>query len=220
MDLIEAHELYRFYHVGDDETAALRGVSLKVGQGEIVAVTGPSGSGKSTLLSCLTGLEEPDGGYVTVAGERITRRSEALRASIRARRFGILQQTHNLAPHLTVTENIELQMHLAGISIGNQVEMLLTAMNILPRAYGYPNELSGGEAARAGLAVALAADPIVLVADEPTAEVDRETELCLIHHFKQRRRAGKSILVATHSEGLSGIADRILKMTDGKMIHD
>lgn len=220
MPLIEAHELYRFYHNGDDETAALRGVSLCVGHGEIVAITGPSGSGKSTLLSCLTGLEEPDGGYVIIAGERITRRSEAFRASIRATRFGILQQVPNLLEHLTVTENIELQMHLAGIANTSSIEVLLSTVDLLHRAYGYPNELSGGEAARAGLAVALATDPVLLVADEPTAEVDRKAELHLIEHFKDRRQAGKSTLVATHSDAVSDIADRVLKLRDGKVVHD
>jgi putative ABC transport system ATP-binding protein len=218
MPLIEAHELYRFFHTGDDETAALRGVSLVVGHGEIVAITGPSGSGKSTLLACLSGLDEPDGGYVTVAGERITRRPESVRASIRAQRFGILQQSGNLFLHLTVAENIELQLRIAGIrSDMIRIDEVISIVDLDHRADGYPDELSGGETARAGLAVALAADPILLIADEPTAEVDIETERRLISHFKARRSNGKSSLIATHSPALAAIADRTIRLRDGKL---
>ncbi|HMJ18678.1 MAG TPA: ATP-binding cassette domain-containing protein, partial [Gemmatimonadaceae bacterium] len=111
---IEASELYRFYHVGDDETQALRGVSMEVNSGEIVAVVGPSGSGKSTLMSCLAGLDEPDGGFVYINGERLTRRDEKTRASLRARSMGILLQSGNLFDHLTVRQNVQLKMGLAG----------------------------------------------------------------------------------------------------------
>src|SRR5215471_13039756 len=105
--LLHAKELYRFFHAGDDETFALRGVSLTVQAGEMVAVVGPSGSGKSTLLACLAGLDEPDGGHVLIAGQRITRRHEATRAALRARWIGILLQSGNLLEHLSVTQNIE-----------------------------------------------------------------------------------------------------------------
>ena len=104
--LIDGRELYRFYHIGDDETFALRGVSVSVHAGEMVAVVGPSGSGKSTLLACLAGLDEPDGGHVTIAGQRITRRDEATRARLRARWIGMLLQSGNLLEHLSVAQNI------------------------------------------------------------------------------------------------------------------
>ena len=106
LPLIDGHELYRFYHIGDDETFALRGVSVSVHAGEMVAVVGPSGSGKSTLLACLAGLDEPDGGHVTIAGQRITRRDEATRARLRARWIGMLLQSGNLLEHLSVAQNI------------------------------------------------------------------------------------------------------------------
>src|SRR5437660_736720 len=113
MSVLEAFDLYRFYHTSEEETLALRGVSLHLDAGEIVVVMGPSGSGKSTLLSCLVGLDEPDGGYVELLGKRLTRTSEAARAARRATQMGILLQSRNLFEHLSVTDNICLQMRLA-----------------------------------------------------------------------------------------------------------
>ncbi|MDL2398900.1 ABC transporter ATP-binding protein [Rhizobium mayense] len=217
MNVLEAHELYRFFHIGDDEIAALRGVSLTLAEGELVAVVGPSGSGKSTLLSCLTGLDEPDGGYVIACGRRVTRRSEARRAAIRAESFGILQQSNNLLRHLTVAENIRLPMLLRGRTDEERIAELLKLVGLLHRATAYPATLSGGETARAGLAVALAADPPILVADEPTAEIDRHAEASLMVHFDARRTAGKTTLLATHSAALAAKADRILLLRDGRL---
>ena len=217
MHALEAHELYRFFHIGDDETVALRGVSLHVSAGEMVAVIGPSGSGKSTLLSCITGLDEPDGGYVEVAGTRLTRRSEVERSRIRARSLGILLQSANLFGHLSVRQNLRLQMLLAGKPNEKRIDMLLDSVDLLHRARALPAELSGGEAARAGLAVALAADPPILVADEPTAEVDRDAESRLIAHFEARRRAGLATLLATHSNALARKADRVIALKDGSI---
>ncbi|MDL2409184.1 ABC transporter ATP-binding protein [Rhizobium calliandrae] len=217
MNVLEAHELYRFFHIGDDEIAALRGVSLTLAEGELVAVVGPSGSGKSTLLSCLTGLDEPDGGCVIVCGRRVTRRSEASRAAIRAESFGILQQSNNLLRQLTVAENIRLPMLLRGSADEARIAELLKLVGLVHRATAYPATLSGGETARAGLAVALAADPPILVADEPTAEVDRHAEASLMVHFDARRTAGKTTLLATHSLALAGKADRILRLRDGRL---
>ena len=217
MHALDAYELYRFFHIGDDETAALRGVSLQVCAGEIVAVTGPSGSGKSTLLACLTGLDEPDGGHVEVAGVRLTRRSQANRARLRRANFGILLQSGNLFPHLTVEQNVRLQMQLAGKPDEKRIAPLLDSVGLVARARALPTELSGGETARAGLAVALACDPPILVADEPTAEVDRDTELRLIAQFEARRAAGLATLLATHSKALAQRADRIVRLKVGRV---
>ena len=217
MHALEAHELYRFFHIGDDETAALRGISFHLSAGEIVALVGPSGSGKSTLLSCVTGLDEPDGGHVEVAGMRLTRRSETERTRIRAANFGILPQSGNLFGHLNVEQNLRLQMQLAGKPNEIPIGALLESVDLQHRARAFPTELSGGETARAGLAVALAADPPILVADEPTAEVDRDTELRLIAHFEARRRAGLATLLATHSRALAHKADRIIGLKDGRI---
>jgi putative ABC transport system ATP-binding protein len=216
MALLEAIELYRFYHAGDDETFALRGVSLRVSSGEIVAVMGPSGS-KSTLLACLAGLDEPDGGHVELMGRRLSRRSEAERAALRARHIGILLQAGNLFDHLTVEANIRLQMLLAGRRDRAQMEDLLAGFGLGELRHALPPRLSGGEAARAGLAVAMAAAPEVLLADEPTAEVDMETETRVFELLARRRKQGKATLIATHSTAVAEGADRIITLRDGRI---
>jgi putative ABC transport system ATP-binding protein len=220
MYALEAHELYRFFHAGDDEIAALRGVSFRLEFGEILAFMGPSGSGKSTLLSCVTGLDEPDGGYVDLNGVRLTRRSDSERAVARRSTFGIMLQSENLFPHLTVEENVRLPLILGGMSRPGEVDQLLGRVGLAQCRQAFPEELSGGEAARASLAVALITDPAILVADEPTAEVDRITEARLIDLFLERRQRGKATLIATHSRALADTADRVITLKDGRTTGD
>jgi putative ABC transport system ATP-binding protein len=215
--LIEARDLYRFYHIGDDETLALRGVSLKVFPGEMVVIMGPSGSGKSTLLACLAGLDKPDGGHVTVSGRRISRRSEAERSAIRARGFGILMQTDNLISHLSVADNVRMQLHLAGKPASRRVRDVLASVGLENRANSRPGQLSGGEDARAGLAVALAADPPVLLADEPTGEVDAATEGRILEILRTHADGGGAVIIATHSEVVASRADRVIHLRDGRI---
>jgi putative ABC transport system ATP-binding protein len=215
MSALQGFELYRFYHTGDDETAALRGVDVRLDPGEIVALMGPSGSGKSTLLTCLAGLDEPDGGHVEIMGQRLSRRPEATRARLRARHIGILMQSGNLFDHLTVASNIALQISLSG---KRNRDSLLERLGIGALADALPSQLSGGEAARAGLAVALAADPEILICDEPTAEVDAETERSILEFLDERRRRGCAVLVATHSTSLAQQANRVLHISDGRIV--
>src|SRR6478672_10868609 len=219
MRILEACNLYRFYHAGEAETLALRGVSLHVAAGETVAVMGPSGSGKSTLLACLAGLDEPDGGHVTLLGRRLTRRPEPERAARRAAHIGILLQAGNLFDHLTVEENLLLQMHLARKVDRRRLDGLLDLVGIAARRQARSAHLSGGEAARAGLAVALAASPPVLLADEPTGEVDAATEAQILRIFEARRQAGEVTLVVTHSDALAARADRVIRLEDGRIVH-
>jgi putative ABC transport system ATP-binding protein len=217
---LQAHDLYRFYHAGEDETLALRGVTLAVQRGEKVAVMGPSGSGKSTLLACLAGLDEPDGGYVVVDGARLTRRPESERAAIRARKIGVLLQSGNLIGHLSVQENVLLQFQLARRAPGKAVSELLRAVGLDHRAHSRADHLSGGETARAGLAIALAVDPPIILADEPTGEVDAATEKRLLEMLDRRKSAGGSTLVATHSDALARWADRVIYLRDGRIVHE
>jgi len=215
---LEAAELYRFYHTGDAEVVALRGVEISLAAGEIVALVGPSGSGKSTLLACLAGLDDPDGGTVDVVGKRISRQPEKVRAGIRARHIGMFMQSGNLLDHLTVSGNIRLQRHLAGKAYTSEAFDLLGRLGLATRWNAMPAELSGGEAARAGLAVALAAEPQILICDEPTGEVDAETEARILVDLADRRAAGTAILVATHSPAVSRLADRIVHIRDGRIV--
>ncbi len=214
---IEARELYRFYHIGDDETQALRGVSMQVNPGEIVAVVGPSGSGKSTLMACLAGLDEPDGGFVYINGERLTRRDEKTRASLRARSIGILLQSGNLFDHLTVRQNVQLKLRLAGRHDDARIGEVLELVGISKRDHAYPPHLSGGEASRAGLAVALAPKPPILIADEPTGEVDAATEQRILALFEAHRNDGGAILIVTHSDAIAKHANRVIRIEDGKI---
>jgi len=218
--ILEAHDLYRFFHTGNDEIIALRSVGLTVQPCEIVAVMGPSGSGKSTLLNCLTGLDEPDAGMVTIGGARLSRQPEAARAAIRAQHLGILLQAGNLFAHLSLTENICLQMQLGGVRDASRPGALLESVGLSHRGHARITQLSGGETARAGLAVAMACNPPILIADEPTAEVDAGTESRLIAQFEARRAAGQATLIATHSVALARRADRILRLKDGTISHE
>jgi putative ABC transport system ATP-binding protein len=211
---VEAASLYRFYHAGDDETLALRGVSLTVWPGELVAVVGPSGSGKSTLLACLAGLDDPDGGTVRINGERLSRQSEAARASMRASCVGILLQSGNLLEHLTVAENVRLARSLSGVH-GMAENDILDKVGLSAHASSTPSHLSGGEAARAGLAVAMASRPSVLLADEPTGEVDAGNEQIIVDLLRAEAARGTAIVVVTHSERLAASADRIVRLRDG-----
>lgn len=218
MKVLEAFDIYRFYHAGEEETLALRGVSIHVEAGEMVAVQGPSGSGKSTLLACVSGLDEPDGGYVTVLGKRITRRPEAERAKLRAREIGIMLQSGNLFDHLSVEDNIQLQMFLAGRVNMKHIDALIDLVGLNDRRHARPAYISGGEAARAGLAVALAAEPKVLLADEPTGEVDAETEKRILHLLDAYRKNGGAILVVTHSNAVAASANRTVHLLDGRVV--
>lgn len=217
MSVLEAFDLYRFYHSGEEETFSLRGVSLRLEAGEMVAVMGPSGSGKSTLLSCLAGIDEPDGGHVELAGRRLTRRPEAVRAAMRAYGMGIVMQSRSLLGHLTVEDNIMLKMELAGARDKKRAEEILALVGMPERARSFPSQLSGGESARAAVAVAMAALPALLLADEPTGEVDAATEEKILELFESHRRGGGSSIIATHSRGLAARADRIINLFDGRI---
>jgi putative ABC transport system ATP-binding protein len=222
--LLQAESLYRFFHAGDDETLALQGVSLSVSTGEVVAVTGPSGSGKSTLLACLAGLDEPDGGMVTLGGERLSRRPEEYRARRRAEQLGMLFQHANMVGHLTVQENIELAQRLGGSGSDRGSpdaawrSALLARCGIAARSGARPSELSGGELTRAGLAVALANDPVVLLADEPTGELDDAAAERVMRLLRERADAGFAVLVVTHDPEVAAAADREIRLLDGRIV--
>lgn len=230
---VAAENVYRFFRSGEEETLALRGVSLRVEAGEFVVVTGPSGSGKSTLLACITGMDEPSGGTVRIAGERINHRSQRDRDRIRSQYVGVMAQSGNLISHLRIRDNLRLAAHLAdsgrsearanrhnGHDKDVPAPWAATAqrLGIGDRLEAWPEELSGGESARAALAVALAGAPLVLVADEPTGELDADTEAALISRLRAVASAGVAVIVASHSEAVAAGADRIMRLNDGQVL--
>ena len=216
--VVEARSLYRFFHVGDDEALALKGVSLSLEPGELVAVTGPSGSGKSTLLACLAGLDEPDGGTIQIAGERMSRRSEEERARLRARHVGVLYQQANLIGHLSVAENLAIAQRLGDSASDREWrDEVLNRCGLARRAHARPGQLSGGELARAGLAVALANRPAAVLADEPTGELDDDTAGRVMDLLRERTREGAAVVVVTHSAAVSARCDREVRLRDGEL---
>lgn len=216
--VLEATSLYRFYHAGDDETLALQGVSMSVEAGEVVAVTGPSGSGKSTLLACMAGLDEPDGGVVRIAGQRLSRRTEEERARLRAFWIGILYQSANLVGHLSVESNVRLAQQLAGGPKRPPRRLdVLERVGIAHRAHARPWQLSGGELARAGLAVALANEPAVLLADEPTGELDSVTAATVMALLGEHARNGGGVVLITHNPAVAAAAGREIHLRDGRI---
>ena len=214
---LKAESLYRFFRAGEEETLALRGVSLEVHPGQFVALVGPSGSGKSTLMSCLAGIDEPDGGTVHITGHRMSHQSEPVRARLRARRVGLLFQSANLIAHLSVRDNVRLAQRLAHRRDQSDIPELLTSLGIDGRSAAYPGQRSGGETARAGLGVSLANRPAVLLADEPTGELDAGTEQQVLQLFSALAATGVAILVASHSPAVAAAADRVITITDGSL---
>jgi putative ABC transport system ATP-binding protein len=215
--VLEARGLHRFFRRGDDEIAALRDVTFGVAPGQIIAIIGPSGSGKSTLLNLLAGLDNPDGGSVWIAGERFSHRSGADQTRRRAAQIGILTQSSGLVEHLSVLGNVLLAQEFRGRrEVGSAVD-LLNNLGIAHRARAWPSTLSGGEGARANLAVAMAGDPLILLADEPTAEVSSAEEGSILHLLTKVRPLQGATVIVTHSSAVAQTADRTLTMTNGQL---
>ena len=214
---LEARELYRFFHSGEEEVKALRGVDFSLAEGEMVALVGPSGSGKSTLLMCLSGLDEPDGGKVSIMSEPMSRKPEAAKARLRAKYLGLMQQKNNLFSHLTVAENMAFAQGIAGQQDTGKATNILNRFGIGERSNSLPGQLSGGEKARASLAAALAATPRILLLDEPTGEVDAQSENAILAYLADFCKEGGAVVTATHNETIARAASRVCIMRDGKL---
>jgi putative ABC transport system ATP-binding protein len=215
---IVADDLFMIYKRGSTETVALRGASLAVGQGEFVSLMGPSGSGKSSLLSILAGLTTPSAGSVVVEGQNLAALDEAGRARWRAERLGVVFQRGNLIPFLTAAENVALvaRHKLGKKEASERARELLQRLGLGGRADHRPSRLSGGEAQRAGIAVALANDPTLLLGDEVTGELDSETSdqvMDLLGEFQRER--GLTMLLVTHNPAVAARADRRLAVSLG-----
>ncbi|MBC7841058.1 MAG: ABC transporter ATP-binding protein [Gemmatimonadaceae bacterium] len=207
--------------MGSGPVHALRGVSFDVEQGEWVAIVGPSGCGKSTLLNLLGAVDSPDAGSLTIAGERVDRLDDRAATTFRLRRIGFVFQRFYLMPALTAAENIELPMAEARIVRTERrarVQELLGYVGLAGRADHRPSQLSGGEQQRVAIARALANKPALLLADEPTGELDAATGLEMIDLFRRLNRDGTTIVVVTHDAQMAAAAARRIQMRDGAII--
>jgi ABC-type lipoprotein export system ATPase subunit len=222
--VVEARGLYHIYRERDVETVALRGAELDLRPGSWTSLMGPSGSGKSTLLQILAGLLEPTAGTVLVAGGDLARMTPDERARCRRRYVGVVMQRDNLHPCLDVADNIALPLRLDGrprAAIRARVGTLLDEVGLTDRRHHRVGQLSGGEAQRAAIAVALAARPAVLLADEPTGELDEEAAMALLDVLAAAQHAqGTAILAVTHNPAVAGRGDRSLTMRDGLVTDD
>jgi putative ABC transport system ATP-binding protein len=222
--VLEASGLYHIYREAAVETVALRGARLALAPGSWTSVVGPSGSGKSTLLHVLAGLLQPSGGSVRLDGEDLTRLSAPERARRRRRDIGVVLQRDNLHPLLDLEGNVALPLRLDGRpprEVRARVEGLLEEVGLADRRRHRPAQLSGGEAQRAAVAVALAPLPRVLLADEPTGELDEASATGVLELLEAHRgRAGSAILTVTHNPRVAERADRRLAMRDGLVVDD
>ncbi len=218
--MIEIENLIKVYRRGEIEVIAIRDVSLKIEEGEMVMLLGPSGSGKTTFLHLLGGIDRPTAGKVVINGKNIAMLGDKELTDYRRRDVGMVFQFFNLVPTLNALENVMLPMQFISVPKREQKERaieLLKMVGMEKRAKHYPDEMSGGEQQRVAIAVALANDPPILLADEPTGELDTETGLEIIKMFKKLQESGKTIIIATHDLRLAEYATKILRIEDGKI---
>ncbi len=222
MSVVVCENLYKIYKSGEIEVVALQDLSLHVDKSEIRAIVGPSGSGKTTLINIIGGIDKPNAGRVIVDGMDITKFSEKELLNYRRRRVGIVFQFFNLIPTLTAFENVELPMVLAGVpreARKQRVRELLRLVGLEARADHRPDQLSGGEQQRVAIASALANDSPLILADEPTGELDTVTGRQIAELFRRLRdELGKTIIIVTHDVSIARISDRISRILDGRII--
>ena len=222
MGIIEFKSVWKVYRTpGGAEYTALQDVTLEIDEGELVAVLGPSGSGKTTMIYLSGGIELPSRGRVVVNGTNLSDMGESGRAKWRRRNVGIIFQFYHLVPSLTVIENVMLPMELAGLWNKNErverAERLLDLVGMLGKRDKYPSQLSGGEQQRVAIARALAADPPIILADEPTANLDTKNKTRVIELLVEANRLGKTVVSATHDPTLASKASRIIRIRDGRI---
>ena len=220
MTILETKDLRKVYGSGDTEVRALDGVDLTVEKGEFVAVVGTSGSGKSTLLHMLGGLDRPTGGTVTVDGKELSAKRDEELTIFRRRKIGFVFQNYNLVPVLNVYENIVLPIQLDGNAPDKAyVERIIETLGLEAKLQNLPNNLSGGQQQRVAIARALAAKPAIILADEPTGNLDSATSLDVMGLLKvTAQKFSQTIVMITHNEELAQMADRIIRIEDGRIV--
>ena len=222
MPLIEVEDVTKIYRIGVVDVAALNGVTLSIEQGEMVAVMGPSGSGKSTLMNILGCLDVPTSGSYRIEGDEVGDWSDDRLAETRNRRIGFIFQTYNLLPRLTATANVELALlYGQGNSARQRSLDALSAVGLADRADHRPAQLSGGQQQRVGIARALVKDPVLLLADEPTGNLDSKSSAEIMTMLQQLNSdRGVTVVLVTHEQELAEHTDRIISMSDGRVASD
>ena len=222
MPLIEIENITKRFHKGDQTITPLDGVSLSIEQGEFISLMGASGTGKSTLLNIIASIDKPDSGSVIVDGTDIVQLSRTKQANWRAANLGYVFQTHNLIPVLSAYENVELPLLLLPMSQNERrrrVEVALAAVDLLDRADHYPRQLSGGQEQRVGIARAIVAHPKVVVADEPTGDLDPDTSAQILDLLKRlREQLDVTLLMVTHDAEAALIADKQFRLDRGRLV--
>ena len=219
MNILEVRELKKYYGEGENQVKALDGVSLSVEKGEFLAVVGTSGSGKSTLLHMMGGLDTPTSGQVVVAGKDISSLSRDELTIFRRRKIGFVFQSYNLLPLMNVYDNIVLPIKLDGIRPDEvYVDQIIAALGLEEKRLAMPNQLSGGQQQRGALARALAAKPAIILADEPTGNLDSKTSMDVLGLMKTSgERFGQTIVMITHNDEIAQMAGRIIRLEDGRI---
>lgn len=221
--MIELRDIYKLYHMGDSVVRALDGVSIKIEEGEFVAIVGQSGSGKSTCMNIIGCLDVPTSGTYTLNGIDVSTMDDDMQASIRNRFIGFIFQQYNLIPKLNVVENVELPLLYSGMSASERRAAAMKALErvgLTDKAKNRPNQLSGGQQQRVSIARALAGDPSVILADEPTGALDSRTGREVLAFLQELNRDGRTIVLITHDNSIAVKAKRIIRLSDGKIVYD
>jgi len=220
MTILQTKDLKKYYGSGDTQVKALDGVDLSVEQGEFVAIVGTSGSGKSTLLHMLGGLDRPTSGTVTVDGKDIFALKDETLTIFRRRKIGFVFQSYNLVPVLSVWENIILPIQLDGNKVDmNYVKEVIAILGLEKKLQNLPNQLSGGQQQRVAIARALATKPAILLADEPTGNLDSRTSQDVLSLMKVTgQKFAQTMVMITHNEEIAQMADRIVRIEDGRIV--
>lgn len=221
--LVELKDIYKIYQMGDTEVRALDGISLTIEKGEFVAIIGKSGSGKSTCMNIIGCLDVATSGTYRLNGKDISHYSDDELAEVRNKMLGFIFQQYNLLPKLSILENVALPLLYAGMSDAEQNERALASLDrvgLKEKAKNVPSQLSGGQQQRVSIARALAGDPSVILADEPTGALDSKTGRDVMNFLRQLHEEGNTIVLITHDNSIAAQAQRVVRITDGRIVYD
>tara|TARA_B100000963_G_scaffold44144_1_gene32918 strand:- start:812 stop:1501 length:690 start_codon:yes stop_codon:yes gene_type:complete len=223
MALISLKKIYKIYNVGGEEVRALDGIDLDIQENDYLAIMGPSGSGKSTLMNMIGCLDTPTSGLYEFEGEMVQVMDDSQLASIRNRKIGFVFQTFNLLPKATAQHNVEIPLVYANIRKSQRIEMAsraLESVGLSDRAHHRPNELSGGQRQRVAIARALVNDPSIILADEPTGNLDSKSGHEIMNILDELHNRGNTIILVTHEDDIAHHAHRVIRLFDGKITED